>query len=93
MKTHYQTSSTLLHHQPLRLGLLLIVLGLAGCGERYADRTLSGAGIGAAAGTVGTVIGGGNPVTGAIIGGVVGGAAGALLPSKSVNLGKPIWAK
>ena len=77
----------------LKIGVVLIALGLVGCGERYADHTLSGAGIGAAAGTVGTIIGGGNPVTGAIIGGAVGGVAGAVLPSKDVNLGKPIWAK
>lgn len=77
----------------IKLGFIVLALGLTGCGERYADRTLSGAGIGAAAGTVGTIIGGGNPVTGAIIGGAVGGVAGAVLPSKDVNLGKPIWSK
>ncbi len=73
--------------------ILLVALGVTACGERYADRTLSGAGIGAAAGTVGTVIGGGNPVTGAIIGGAVGGVAGAVTDPKNVNLGQPVWAK
>ena len=89
MKTHAR-----LHlRNTLKRGVVLGALLVGGCGERYADRTLSGAGIGAAAGTVGTIVGGGNPVTGAIIGGAVGGVAGAVLPSKDVNLGKPIWAK
>jgi hypothetical protein len=77
----------------LTLLATLTTLSLTACGERYADRTLSGAGIGAAAGTVGTVIGGGNPVTGAIIGGAVGGVVGAVTDPDSVNLGKPIWSK
>jgi osmotically inducible lipoprotein OsmB len=66
---------------------------LTSCGESLSDRSLSGAGIGAAAGTVGTVIGGGNPVTGAVIGGAVGAAAGALTDKDQINLGKPVWRK
>lgn len=75
---------------PVLLAVIL-PLGLGACGESFGDRTLSGAGIGAAAGTVGTVLMGGNPAAGALIGAGVGGAAGALTKEKDVNLGKPIW--
>lgn len=75
---------------PVLLAIAL-PLTLGACGESFGDRTLSGAGVGAAAGTVGTVLLGGNPLTGALIGAGVGGAAGALTKEKDVNLGKPIW--
>lgn len=83
-RTHYTATS---------LVLFTLVIGLAGCGERFGDRTLSGAGIGAAAGTVGTVVLGGNPLTGALIGGAVGGTVGAVTKSKDIDLGRPIWSK
>lgn len=76
------------------LGLTLAAaVTLSACGERPGDRALSGAGIGAAAGAVGTVLTGGNPTTGALIGGGVGAAAGALTDPKDVNMGKPLWSK
>ena len=73
--------------------LIPLALVLSGCGERFGDRTLSGAGLGAAAGTVGTVLLGGNLATGALIGGAVGGAVGGLTDPDKVNLGKPVWSE
>ena len=66
-------------------------VALVACGETRGDRALSGAGIGAAAGTVGSVITGGNPATGAIIGGAAGAATGAITDPDDVNLGRPWW--
>jgi hypothetical protein len=59
-------------------------MALAACGHQFADRTLSGAGIGAAGGAMLGPVGAG---AGAIIGGV----AGAVTPSDKLNLGKPVW--
>lgn len=71
---------------------LITVLGLlTSCGDRPGERALSGGGIGAGVGAVGSAVTGGNPLTGAIIGGAVGAAAGGLTKEKDVNLGKPIW--
>jgi hypothetical protein len=62
-----------------------VALGsLGGCGTTFADRTLSGAMIGAGTGAVAGPVGVG---TGAVVGGVVG----AVTPPKNVNLGRPIW--
>lgn len=66
---------------------------LTACGETRADRALSGAGLGAAAGTVGGALTGGNAVTGAVIGGAVGAAAGTLTDPDDINLGRPFWDK
>ena len=65
---------------------VLAPLALSACGHQFADRTLSGAGIGAGAGAVLGPIGVG-------AGAVIGGVTGAVTPSKNVNLGKPIWKK
>lgn len=67
------------------------LLAVSACGESKSDRALSGAGIGAATGAVGSAITGGSGVTGAVVGGAVGAAAGALTDKKDVNLGKPAW--
>lgn len=67
------------------------VLLLTACGSTTGDRALSGGGIGAGVGAVGSAVTGGNPVTGAVIGGVVGAAAGGLTKQKDVDLGKPVW--
>lgn len=64
---------------------------LTACGHSKGDRALSGAGIGAGVGGVGSALVGGNPVTGAVIGGAVGAAGGALTDERDVNLGKPAW--
>lgn len=62
------------------------MLLLAACGDTRGERTLSGAGIGAGAGAVGTALTGGSPWAGAAIGGVAGGAVGALTNKDQVNL-------
>lgn len=67
------------------------VVFLAACGHTTSDRALSGAGIGAGVGAVGSAITGGSPVTGAVVGGAVGAAGGALTDDDDVNLGKPLW--
>lgn len=79
-----------LHHVPS----LLVMLGaLAACGESTGDRALSGAGIGAGVGALGSAVTGGSGTTGALVGGAVGAAAGALTDKDDVNLGKPVWRK
>ncbi|MEY3724589.1 MAG: hypothetical protein RLZZ365_524 [Pseudomonadota bacterium] len=57
-----------------------IVIGLTGCSnmDSTQQRTLSGAGIGAAAGAVGTALFHGNPIWGAVGGAAVGAASGYL---------------
>ncbi len=73
--------------------VLAAAIALCACGTDTADRTISGAGIGAGTGAaVGAVAGG--PIgagTGAAIGAGVGGATGALTSPNQVDLGKPAW--
>lgn len=65
---------------------VISMLALSACGNTQGERTLSGAGIGAGAGAVGTAITGGNPWAGAAIGGIAGGVVGAVTDKKQVNL-------
>lgn len=67
-----------------------VILSLSACGYSTADRTLSGAGLGAAGGAALGAIAG-SPGTGAIIGGVGGAAIGALTDPRDVQLGRPLW--
>lgn len=69
----------------------LLALGLAGCGSTVEDRGLSGAGIGAAAGTVIGAVTGFGLWQGALLGAGVGAATGALTESRDIDLGKPLW--
>jgi len=70
--------------------VVIIALGLAGCGTNTSDRALSGAGIGAASGAViGAIVGA--PLVGAAIGAGAGALAGAVTSPSQVDLGKPIW--
>lgn len=71
--------------------ILAAALMVSACGHSKSDRAISGAGIGAAAGGVGSAVLGGDPVTGAVVGGAVGAAGGALTDSDDVDLGKPWW--
>lgn len=71
----------------LAFGLAL----LAACGTNPTDRAISGGGIGAATGAVGSAVTGGDPATGALVGGAVGAAAGALTKDRDVYLGRPLW--
>jgi len=64
---------------------------LSACGENTGERALSGGAIGAGAGTVGAVILGADPITGAVLGGAVGAGTGAITKKKDINLGKPAW--
>jgi hypothetical protein len=66
-------------------------LSLAACGETVGERTISGAGIGAGVGALGTAIAGANPITGAIIGAAVGGVGGAVTSPRAIDLGHPWW--
>jgi osmotically inducible lipoprotein OsmB len=72
-------------------GALCAVLALPACGTSKTDRALSGAGIGAGVGAVGSSLTGGNAATGALVGGAVGAAAGGLTDKDDINLGKPWW--
>jgi hypothetical protein len=72
--------------------MIVAMLGLlAACGSSTGDRALSGGGIGAGVGALGSTIFGGDPVKGAVVGGAVGAATGALTNEKDVNLGRPAW--
>ena len=80
----------------MRRARAFIILGvalsmLAACGYTRGDRTLSGAGLGAATGAVGSALVNGNPATGALIGGAAGAVAGALTGTDDIDLGKPLW--
>lgn len=73
------------------VALVMALSLLASCGYTQGDRALSGAGIGAATGAVGSALVGGSALGGAVLGGAVGAAAGALSSPNDVYLGKPIW--
>lgn len=70
---------------------MVIVVSLAACGTTARDRTLSGAGLGAGAGTVGAIIVKGNPITGAAIGAAAGAITGAVTDKDDVDMGEPLW--
>ena len=70
-----------------------LVMFLTACGHSTSDRALSGGGIGAGVGALGSAVVGGDPLTGAVVGGAVGAAAGGLTDERDVNLGKPVWRK
>lgn len=67
------------------------IIMLSACGNTTSDRALSGAGIGAGAGAVGSAVVGGSVLPGAVIGGAVGAAAGGLTKPDQIDLGKPAW--
>lgn len=71
--------------------LLASAVLLAACGSSTGDRGLSGAGIGAAAGTALGAVTGLGIVEGALIGAGAGGLTGALTDEDTINLGKPWW--
>jgi hypothetical protein len=69
----------------------ILAVGLAGCGSTVDDRGLSGAGIGAAAGTVIGAVTGFGLWQGDLLGAGVGAATGALTEPRDIDLGKPLW--
>lgn len=71
--------------------LLAAALGLSACGSTTGDRGLSGAGIGAAAGTAVGAVTGLGIVEGALIGAGAGGLTGALTDEDTIDLGDPWW--
>lgn len=71
--------------------LMACTLALSACGSTVGDRGLSGAGIGAAAGTAVGAVTGLGLVEGALIGGGAGALTGALTSKDTLNLGKPLW--
>jgi peptidoglycan hydrolase-like protein with peptidoglycan-binding domain len=77
----------------IRTVSLLCATGLllAACGNTTADRGISGAGIGAAAGTVIGAVTGLTLVQGALIGAAAGGLTGVATDKSQVNLGDPVW--
>ncbi len=76
------------------IAVLVVALGffVTACGSSTGDRTLSGAGIGAAAGTIVGAVTGLSLLEGALIGAAAGGLTGALTSEDAINLGDPIWA-
>lgn len=75
----------------LHRSVVVLALTLTACGQTPSDRAISGAGLGAAAGTVGAVIVDGNPLTGALIGATAGAVTGAATNERDINFGKPFW--
>jgi hypothetical protein len=71
--------------------LLATAFLLSACGSSTGDRGLSGAGIGAAAGTALGAVTGLGIIEGALIGAGAGGLTGALTDEDTINLGKPWW--
>lgn len=59
---------------------------LTACGNTTGERALSGAGIGAATGAVGSSVVGGSVAGGALVGGAVGAAVGGLTNKDQVDL-------
>ena len=71
--------------------LLAAALALSACGSSTGDRGLSGAGIGAAAGTALGAVTGLGIVEGALIGAGAGGLTGMLTDEDTIDLGDPWW--
>jgi hypothetical protein len=69
------------------------LLLVAACGTTPEDRTISGAGIGAAGGAIIGAVTGLTVLEGAAIGALAGGATGLLTDEKTLNLGEPPWKK
>lgn len=71
--------------------LVATALLLSACGSSTGDRGLSGAGIGAAAGTAVGAVTGLGIIEGALIGAGAGGLTGALTDDDTIDLGDPWW--
>lgn len=76
-----------------RLIALAGALVLASCGTDPMDRSISGAGIGAAGGAILGAVTGLTVLQGALIGTGLGAAAGGLTKPDQVYLGEPVWRK
>lgn len=72
---------------PSRIILAVAAISLLGaCGTRPPERALSGAGLGAAAGVVGTAIIGSSVAAGAAVGAAAGAIIGAVSDPDKINL-------
>ena len=65
---------------------IFIIAALGACGHNPGERALTGAGVGAAAGAVGTALVGGAVVTGAAIGAATGAIVGAVSDPSKIRL-------
>lgn len=63
-----------------------LTLSLTACGSTKGERALSGGGIGAGVGALGSAVTGGSLVGGALIGGALGAATGAVTDKDQINL-------
>lgn len=70
-----------------RIAAIIAIAGsLAACGTNPERRALTGAGLGAAAGTVGAAVVGGGLLTGAAVGAAAGAVVGAVSDPRKINL-------
>jgi hypothetical protein len=71
-------------------GVLICVaaLSLAACSNNRGSRALEGAGIGGAAGAIGSAVVGGSVITGAAVGAAAGAVVGAVTDSSQIDLDK-----
>lgn len=77
--------------QVLPATMIAAAFALSACGSSTGDRGLSGAGIGAAAGTAVGAVTGLGIIEGALIGAAAGGLSGALTDEDTIDLGEPWW--
>ena len=78
----------------MRIQLILamgLVAGLAACGSNPADRAITGAGIGAAAGAAGALVSDNDVGPGALVGGLAGAVIGGATSAEDFDLGDPIY--
>ncbi len=68
--------------------IALSAISLSACGNTGGERALSGGGIGAGVGAVGSAVTGGSPWTGAAIGGAVGAVTGAATTPDQIDLSR-----
>ncbi len=66
--------------------ILTSTIALSACGNTKGERALSGAGVGATTGAVGSAVTNGSVGGGALIGAGVGAAAGALTDEDTIDL-------
>lgn len=74
-----------------KFAILGLVLALGACGANKVDRAITGAAIGAAAGSAGALVSDNDIGPGALVGGLVGGAIGAATDADDFDLGEPIY--
>lgn len=74
-----------------QISAFLAIILLSGCGTMPRDRALSGAGIGAAAGTVLGAVTGLTLVEGAALGATGGALTGVVTDKDDINFGTPAW--